>query len=160
MKRRELLDRMAILRSFEKMCAQSQDGEPLIMAMTFTATARRSQGWWALEVTGDGLQYPAYTQAKRLDQAEGIVRDLLALHFDADVTETGNVEVVPLLDAPLALEVSKTRHARERAEQLRVDAIWQTRQTAQHLREQGLPQRDISILLGISHQAVSQLLAS
>jgi hypothetical protein len=130
------------------------------MAITFTATARRSQGWWALEVTGEGLQYPAYTQAKRLDQADGIVRDLLALHFDVDVTETGNVEIVPLLDAPLAQEISETRHARERAERLRVDAVWQTRQAAQHLKEQGLPQRDISILLGISHQAVSQLLAS
>jgi predicted transcriptional regulator len=42
----------------------------------------------------------------------------------------------------------------------RADASAQTRQTAQHLREQGMAQRDISALLGISHQAVSQLLAS
>jgi hypothetical protein len=130
------------------------------MAKSFTATARRSQGRWAIEVTGDDLQYPAYTQSKRLDQAEAAVRDLLALHFDVDVTTIGAVEVVPVLDGPVAQEVSKTRHARERAERLRVDAVWQTRQTARHLKEQGLPQRDISILLGISHQAVSQLLAS
>ena len=62
--------------------------------------------------------------------------------------------------APLADEVSQTRHTRDKAERLRVDAIYQTRQTARHLKEQGLPQRDISILLGVSHQAVSQLLAS
>ncbi len=129
------------------------------MAGSFTATARRSQGWWALEVTGDDLQYPAYTQARRLDQAEAMVRDLLALHFGIDVTKTGNVEIVPVLEAPLAAEVSKTRHTRDKADKLRVDAVWLTRQTAQHLKEQGLPQRDISILLGISHQAVSQLLA-
>jgi predicted transcriptional regulator len=36
----------------------------------------------------------------------------------------------------------------------------QTRRTALHLKEQGLAQRDISTLLGLSHQAVSQLLAS
>jgi hypothetical protein len=59
-----------------------------------------------------GMQYPAYTQAARLDQAEATVRDLLALHFDTHVTEVGDVEVVPILDAPLADEVTKTRHAR------------------------------------------------
>jgi len=62
--------------------------------------------------------------------------------------------------AALAEEVSQTRHAREQAERLRADASAQTRRTAQHLREQGMAQRDISALLGISHQAVSQLLAS
>jgi hypothetical protein len=39
-------------------------------ARVFNVTARRSQGWWALEVTGDDLPYPAFTQARRLDQAE------------------------------------------------------------------------------------------
>ena len=65
-----------------------------------------------------------------------------------------------MLDAALAEEVSQTRHTREQAERLRADASAQTRRTARHLRELGIPQRDISALLGISHQAVSQLLAS
>jgi hypothetical protein len=34
------------------------------------AVAHRSQGRWALEATGDDLPYPAYTQARHLDQAE------------------------------------------------------------------------------------------
>jgi predicted XRE-type DNA-binding protein len=72
----------------------------------------------------------------------------------------GQIEIVPVLDAALADEVSQTRHAREQAEKLRADASAQTRRTARHLREQGMAQRDISALLGISHQAVSQLLAS
>ena len=130
------------------------------MARSFTATARRSQGLWAIEVTGDGLTFPAYTQAKRLDQAEDVVRDLLALHFNVDATDAGDIQLVPVLESRLAEEVSKTRHVRERAVKLRVDAVWQTRQSAQQLKAQGLPQRDISVLLGISHQAVSQLLAS
>jgi len=124
----------------------------------FTATARRSQGWWAIEITGDDLPHPAYTQARRLDQAEAM-RDLLALHFDIDVDHTGDIEIVPVLDAPLGDEISKTRQARDLAEKLRVDAIYLTRQTAIHLSAVGMPQRDISKLLGISHQAVSQLLA-
>jgi hypothetical protein len=126
----------------------------------FTATARRSAGCWAIEVTSNDLPHPAYTQARRLDQAEAMVRDLLALHFDIDVNETSAVEIVPVLDEPLADEVTKTRRARATADRLRVDAIYLTRETARHLKEQGMPQRDISILLGISHQAVSQLLAS
>ena len=83
-----------------------------------------------------------------------------SLHFGVDAANTGDNEIVPVLDEPLAEEVSTTRHARDKAEKLRVDAVWLTRQTAQRLKEQGLPQWDISILLGISHQAVSQLLAS
>lgn len=47
--------------------------------------------------------------------------------------------------------------AQAKTEKLRAEA---TLQTAQHLRAQGLAQRDISTLLGLSHQAVSQLLAS
>jgi predicted XRE-type DNA-binding protein len=88
------------------------------------------------------------------------VRDLLALHFGISEDDVGQVEIVPVLDAALAERVSQTRQAREQAERLRADASAQTRRTVQHLREQGMPQRDISALLGISHQAVSQLLAS
>jgi predicted XRE-type DNA-binding protein len=127
---------------------------------SFYATARRSQGWWALEVTGDGLSHPAFTQARRLDQAESVVRDLLAVHFGVDTSETGRIEIVPVLEAALADVVSQTRSTREQAERLRVDAMYLTRQTARRLKAEGLPQRDISVLLGVSHQAVSQMLAS
>ncbi len=129
-------------------------------ARNFKAMAHRSEGWWALEVTGDDLRYPAYTQARRLDQAQAVVRDLLALHFGTSEDAVGQIEVVPVLDATLAEEVSQTRHAREQADRLRADASAQTRRTAQRLKEHGMAQRDISALLGISHQAVSQLLAS
>jgi predicted XRE-type DNA-binding protein len=129
-------------------------------ARNFKAAARRIQGWWALEVTGDDLSYPAYTQARRLDQAEDMVRDLLALHFGIGKDEVGHVEVVPVLDEALAEEVTQTRQAREQAEKVRAKATMQTRRTAQRLKAQGLAQRDISTLLGLSHQAVSQLLAS
>ncbi|HEX9518238.1 MAG TPA: hypothetical protein VF940_18895 [Streptosporangiaceae bacterium] len=126
----------------------------------FRAAARRSQGWWALEITGDDLLHPAYTQVRRLDQAEDMVRDLLALHFDIGKDEVGRIEVVPVLDADLAEEVTQTRRARDQAEKVRAEATLQTRRAAQHLKAQGLAQRDISTLLGLSHQAVSQLLAS
>ncbi|MFF5250128.1 hypothetical protein ACFY3V_38100 [Streptosporangium sp. NPDC000095] len=48
-------------------------------------TARWFDGWWALEVEGPGLRCPAHTQVRRLDQIEETVRDLLTLHFDAEL---------------------------------------------------------------------------
>ena len=120
----------------------------------FEAEAHRSQGWWALEVTGEDLPHPAYTQARRLDQAEDMVRDLLALHFSVGADEVGQIEVVPVLDGALA-EVSQTRQAREQAENVRAEATMQTRRTAQHLKAQGLAQRDISTLLGLRSGADS-----
>ena len=66
-------------------------------ARNFKAMAQRSEGWWALEVTGDDLPYPAYTQARRLDQAEEVVRDLLALHFETSEDAIGQIEIVPVL---------------------------------------------------------------
>jgi hypothetical protein len=97
-------------------------GGSLMTAGNFKAMAQRSDGWWALEVTGDDLPYPAYTQARRLDQAEVVVRDLLALHFGTREDAVGRIEIVPVLDAALAEEVSQTRDAREQAERLRADA--------------------------------------
>src|SRR5262249_61815586 len=67
----------------------------LMTARSFEATAHRSDGWWALEVTGDGLPHPVYTQARRLDQAEDMVRDLLALPFGHGSKDVGQVEIVP-----------------------------------------------------------------
>lgn len=68
---------------------------------TFTATAHRSQGRWAIEVTSNDLPHPAYVQARRLDQAEAMVRDLLALHSAVDVARTDQVEIAPVLASPL-----------------------------------------------------------
>jgi predicted XRE-type DNA-binding protein len=93
------------------------------------------------------------------DAAHLVVLIARVVHFEMSEDAVGQIEIVPVLDAALAEEVSQTRHAREQAERLRADASAQTRRTAQHLKDQGMAQRDISTLLGISHQAVSQLLA-
>ncbi|MFF4415544.1 hypothetical protein ACFYY8_23680 [Streptosporangium sp. NPDC001559] len=129
----------------------------------FRVTAQRSGGWWALEVEGPGLRRPAHTQARRLDQVEETVRDLLAVRFDVDVNDrtapTWKITVVPALGEELAAEVARTREVRREAERLRADAVSHSREAARRLHEQGLPHRDIGVLLGVSHQAVSKLLA-
>ncbi|WP_433379727.1 hypothetical protein [Streptosporangium sp. CA-115845] len=129
----------------------------------FRVTAQRSDGWWALEIEGPGLRRPAHTQARRLDQAEETVRDLLAVRFDVGlddpVAATWQITVVPVLGEELATEVARTREVRREADRLRDDAVSRSRQAARRLHDQGLPHRDIGVLLGVSHQAVSKLLA-
>lgn len=129
----------------------------------FRVTAQRSDGWWALEVEGPGLRRPAHTQVRRLDQVEETVRDLLALRFDTEVdgrlATTWQITVVPVLGEELAAEVTRTRELRREADRLRDDAVSHSREAARRLHEQGLPHRDIGALLGVSHQAVSKLLA-
>ncbi|MFF3441697.1 hypothetical protein [Streptosporangium sp. NPDC002721] len=129
----------------------------------FRVTAQRSDGWWALEIEGPGLRRPAHTQARRLDQVEETVRDLLALRFDTGVddpsTAAWRITVLPVLGEELATEVARTREVRQEADRLREDAVSRSREAARHLHEQGLPHRDIGALLGVSHQAVGKLLA-
>ncbi|WP_344972435.1 hypothetical protein [Streptosporangium fragile] len=126
-------------------------------------TAERSGGWWALKVEGPGLRRPAHTQVRRLDQVEETVRDLLALRFDLDadspLATAWRITVVPVLGDELATEVARTRELRREADRLRDDAVSRSRQAARRLHEQGLPHRDIGLLLGVSHQAVGKLLA-
>ncbi|MFG1705798.1 hypothetical protein ACFLIM_21625 [Nonomuraea sp. M3C6] len=124
---------------------------------TFRVTAQKSGDWWALTVEGPGLSRPAYTQAKRLDKAEAMVRDLLALHFDVAPGDVGEIDIAPA-DESLADELACTRKVRRDAERLRDEATTRTRATARHLRERGYAQREIGALLGVSHQAVGKLL--
>ncbi|MFG1967855.1 hypothetical protein ACGFJC_00945 [Nonomuraea fuscirosea] len=56
---------------------------------TYTITAGRSDGWWALTVSGPGLRRSCHTQVKRLEQAEEMARDLVVTVLDADLSETG-----------------------------------------------------------------------
>ena len=127
----------------------------------FRVTAQRSGGWWALEIKGPGLRRPAHTQVRRLDQAEETGRDLLALRFDIDdpAATAWQITVVPVLGEELAAEVARTREIRREADRLRDDAVSRSREAARRLHEQGLPHRDIGLLLGVSHQAVSKFLA-
>lgn len=54
---------------------------------TYTVTASRSDGWWALTVSGPGLKRSYHTQVKRLEQAEEMARDLVATMRDVDTFE-------------------------------------------------------------------------
>jgi DNA-directed RNA polymerase specialized sigma24 family protein len=123
--------------------------------MRVTATARRSEGWWAIEVTGVPGG-PLHTQTRRLDQVEAMVKDGVALMAEVP-KDTIEVDVIPkvppadaeLIDAARAASLEAGRAA-ERASRL-------SRQAVEQLRSEGMTVRDVGRLLGVSPQRVSQL---
>jgi DNA-directed RNA polymerase specialized sigma24 family protein len=124
----------------------------------YVAKATRGDGWWAL-IVEDAGGHPAATQCRRLDQAEAVVADLLATLLGGNPDEFA-VEVVPVLDNELRTEVAEARAKRTRAEDASTSAVEASRKAARDLALRGLSQRDIAVLLGLTHQRVSQLLAS
>ena len=122
------------------------------MSNAIEVTAIRSGGWWAIEfATGAGIRY---TQARRLDQVESMVRDIC------------NMDGVPVDD----IHISPRRGSGRPRGHRRVPGCLPDRQeareayaeassrTATVLRGEGLTVRDISVFMGISPQRVSQLI--
>ncbi|HSV67996.1 MAG TPA: transcriptional regulator [Mycobacteriales bacterium] len=119
----------------------------------YTAVAERSGGWWAVRV----LQQPGvFTQAKRLDQVEAMVRDALAAFLNLDPSSF-DVEVVEVLPETVADDVRQARQARQQATRAQADADAAMRRAAARLVRSGLTVRDIGRVLGVSPQRVSQL---
>ncbi len=124
------------------------------MRDTYTALAERSGGWWAItvpELRG------VFSQARRLSQVEPVARDAIALFLGvpADSFDIHVREVVdPIADALVADALQARREA---ADHQRI-AAQKSREAARTLDRMGLPQRDIGLLLHVSHQRVAQLL--
>lgn len=116
-------------------------------------TATRSGDWWAIEAEHDGQ--PIYTQAKRLDQIEELVRDAFAT-LDVDLADE-SIDVVPVIGSSDVAEAART--ASKEAAQAAKAASESMRRAVSRLQGDGLPVRDVAILLDISPQRVSQLSA-
>lgn len=121
---------------------------------TYAVRAERSDGWWALEVPEvPGL----FSQARRLDQAEGMARDALVTMLDLD-PESFQVEVVPVLDDETSAVLDDVVQARNELARAQRHAAGATRQAVQVLtRRDGLTMRDAGRVLGVSYQRVAQL---
>ncbi len=116
---------------------------------TYTAVARRSGGWWAISVPElKGV----HSQARRLDQAEGVAREAIALFLDvAPASFAVNIEP----EAPA--EVAHIRTARGVAERAATEAEQVTSVGVQHLLAAGYTVRDIGRMLDLSPQRISQI---
>ena len=123
--------------------------------MKVTATAVRSEGWWAIEVTGVPGG-PFHTQTRRLDQVEAMVKDGIALM--AEIPEaTIEVTVIPKLSQRDAELIDAVRAASQDAATAAELASKLSRQAVEQLRSEGMTVRDVGALLGVSAQRVSQL---
>lgn len=126
------------------------------MTTRLTARSTRTGGWWAVEVPEvSGL----VTQARRLDQVTAAVLDAAALLTGRPESDF-EVEVIPVLDAD---DVSVVRIARERRAELadaEQAAARASRAAVARLRSEGLTVRDVAVIMGMSPQRVSQLVAS
>ena len=124
--------------------------------MKLTAKAERSGGWWAVEVPEvPGL----FTQAKRLDQIDGMVRDAAAL-LTGEPEASFDVAVEPVVPESVASSLGRSHHLTEEAARLQRDAAEEARKAAQLMQAEGMTVRDIGRVMGVSFQRVSQILAA
>jgi len=113
---------------------------------------RRAGDWWAIETSVRGQAI--FTQAKRLDQVEGMIHDACAT-LGIDIAADEVIEVVPRL--PGADLATAAREASKTAAVAAAHASTSMRKAARTLQSQGLSVRDIGVMLDISPQRVSQL---
>lgn len=118
--------------------------------MNITATATRSNGWWAITIdVGGGL----HTQVRRLDQAEAMIRDAL----DLVGIKADTITVIPELPTGLDRIVESANRDRAEAERVQSRALASASEAASALTSAGFTVKDTGRLLGISPQRVSQL---
>ncbi|GDZ43650.1 XRE family transcriptional regulator [Bifidobacterium pseudocatenulatum] len=120
------------------------------MSKDVTARCERSDGWWAVEVPElPGL----FTQARRLDQVAGMVRDAARM-LDVKV---GEVNVEPVMDEATARLLCELFDAKGEAKAAQERASKIMRETVSMLRSDGLTVRDVAAVTGVSLQRVSAL---
>ena len=122
---------------------------------TYTARCQRSGDWWAISVPD---LRGVHTQARRLEKAEAMVRDAIALFLDVP-SDSFDVRIEPVLPRDLQGKVGRARKVRGQAEVLQREAAIASAQVAADLVHTAhLTVRDAGRVLGLSHQRITQLL--
>jgi len=122
---------------------------------TYTARCQHSGDWWAISVPElKGIN----TQARRLEKAEAMARDAIALFLDVP-TDSFEVRVEPILPRELQKKVGRAKKVRGEAEVMQAEAATVSAAVAADLvRGAHLTVRDAGRVLGLSHQRIAQLL--
>ncbi|TCJ20830.1 hypothetical protein [Nocardioides jejuensis] len=119
----------------------------------YTATAEREGNWWVLDVDGVGV-----TQCARLTEARAQIRGLIEAVEDRDVPEDTHIDV--RLIGPVDAALDEARQAASVAETFRDLAAAKMRHVAWRLvNELGLKQAEAAVVLDVSKQRMTQLLA-
>ena len=122
---------------------------------TYTARCQHSGDWWAISVPElKGVN----TQARRLEKAEAMARDAIALFLDVP-TDSFEIRVEPILPSELQKKVGRARKVRGEAEVMQAEAATVSAAVAADLVHGAhLTVRDAGRVLGLSHQRIAQLL--
>ncbi len=122
---------------------------------SYTARCRRSGDWWAISVPE---LRGVHTQARRLEKAEAMVRDAIALFLDV-ASDSFDIRIEPVLPRDLQGKVGRARKVRGEAEVLQREAALASAEVAADLVQTAhLTVRDAGRVLGLSHQRITQLL--
>jgi DNA-directed RNA polymerase specialized sigma subunit len=122
---------------------------------SYRATARRDGRWWFVEVAGEqGL----YTQVRRLDQAEPMLREVVSL-VRGIPEDSFDVVIEPDLDSigQVREAIETALRERERATAAQDAASAAMRHAVSEIRASGYTSRDAGALLGVSNQRISQI---
>lgn len=125
------------------------------MRPTYRAIARRDGRWWFVQVPDEqGL----YTQVRRLDQAEAMIREVIALVRQV-AEDSFDVVVEPDLNSLSGVReaVEAALRERERASAAQDAASTAMRHAVSEVRASGYTSRDAGMLLGVSNQRISQI---
>ncbi|HUZ86281.1 MAG TPA: type II toxin-antitoxin system HicB family antitoxin [Candidatus Baltobacterales bacterium] len=122
---------------------------------TYTAQCERAGDWWAISVPE---LRGVHTQARRLEKAEGVARDAIAIFLDVPI-DSFEVRIEPRLPRDLEKRVGRVRKVREDAEALQREAAAVSAEVASDLVTKAhMTVRDAGRVLGLSHQRIAQLI--
>ena len=121
---------------------------------TYTVDAERAGTWWALSVR----EAPdIHTQVKRIDQAEDMAREAIALTLEVEPTSF-DVNVITRYDDESAGHLEDFEAHRNRAARAKAEADACDIATARMMRDAGYSLRDIAAGMHLSYQRVHQLI--
>lgn len=117
---------------------------------TYRVNATRVGQWWSLDAPE--VRFGS-SQCKRLDQAEDVIREAIAIALDVDGDSFGiSLSVEPPPGVTAAVE--RAQASRRRIAELQ-DEYFSA--VADIVLDEGLTYRDAGVILGISHQRVGQI---
>ena len=124
---------------------------------TYQVDVVRDDGWWIMHA-----RIPKtiiYSQAKRINDVEPMIRDAIAGVLDVD-PKSFALKLTFDLDAGVLEQVNRAREVSLEAAEVQERASRESRAAVQALREEGLTLKEAGYFLGVTPQRVAQLLNS
>jgi hypothetical protein len=122
---------------------------------SYHVTVQRGDSHWLIHV----LEIDQWTQARRLGEAQAMIRDLISVMTEVD-PESVEFTMDVQLPHDAQQHVTRAEHLRDQSAKAQREAAEQWRAAASALSEQGLTMCEIGEILHLSHQRAQQLVKS